>query len=202
MTTKRERLSEIAEALAQKPLVGNARKAGPDLEPILSYFPRNDLSVAFDWCAAFVYHCCIQADFNLPVRYPEPVSCNFAGVLAWLQWGQLRKVNAYHSAEEQIFTPTRGDLVVFDNLLDHGPHDHIGIVLGCDGDWLSTAEGKGKTDPDYSTDTDTGWSMASSGWRRNLKRKRTGAIISRITWKRGGCHMQKGLDTFSSPFVP
>ncbi len=76
--TRREQIAKIAEELAARPLIGNEQKYGPDLVPILRYFPREDPEVGFDWCAAFVYHCCLEAGLTLPVRPPAPVTRNFA----------------------------------------------------------------------------------------------------------------------------
>lgn len=136
---RRKVLAEIAEELASRPLIGNEDKYGPDLEPILRYFPRENPNIGFDWCAAFVYHCCIKADVKLPVRYPEPVTKNFAWVEAWLEWGQLH--GFYHHISDQSFVSDQGDLIIFDNILGNGPNDHIGIVLRTEQDKIITAEG-------------------------------------------------------------
>ncbi|MEC0091984.1 CHAP domain-containing protein [Paenibacillus macquariensis] len=136
---RRINLAEIAEELALRPLIGNKDKCGPDLEPILSYFPRDNPSIGFDWCAAFVYHCCIEAGVKLPVRYSEPVSRNFAWVEAWLEWGQL--FGFYHPVSDMSFVPGQGDLIIFDNILGNGPNDHIGVVLRTEQNKIITAEG-------------------------------------------------------------
>ncbi|WMT39604.1 CHAP domain-containing protein [Paenibacillus sp. D2_2] len=136
---RRELLAQIAEELASKPLIGNEHKYGPDLVPILRYFPRDNANIGFDWCAAFVYHCCTEAGVRLPVRYPEPVSRNFAWVEAWLEWGQLH--GFYHHVSDSSFIPDQGDLVIFDNILGNGPNDHIGVVLRIEQDKIITAEG-------------------------------------------------------------
>lgn len=138
---KRSLLANIAEELARRPLVGDEKKCGPDLAPILAYFPRDDMSVGFDWCASFVYHCCQCAGFVLPIRYPDPVPCRFAGVNAWLVWAQLPETGFYHPAGERSFAPRRGDLIVFDNIVGNGPHDHIGVVLRRRSGVIETAEG-------------------------------------------------------------
>lgn len=138
--TKRLRLAQIAEELAARPLVGDENKCGPDLAPILSYFPRDDMSIGFEWCAAFVYHCCIQAGFALPIKHPR-ASCRFAGVKAWLDWSQLPETGFFHPAGDPSFTPARGDLVIFDDIVGNGPHDHIGVVIARKGDTIYTAEG-------------------------------------------------------------
>ncbi|WP_127539533.1 CHAP domain-containing protein [Paenibacillus illinoisensis] len=137
--SRRKRIAEIAEELASRPLIGDEKKLGPDLEPMLRCFPREDKSIGFDWCAAFVYHCCTMADVNLPVRYPEPVTRNFAWVEAWLEWGQL--YGFYHHISDRSFVPEQGDLIIFDNIVGNGPNDHIGVVLRPEQDKVITAEG-------------------------------------------------------------
>lgn len=137
--TRREQIAKIAEELAARPLIGNEQKYGPDLVPILRYFPREDPEVGFDWCAAFVYHCCLEAGLTLPVRHPAPVTRNFAWVSVWVEWGELN--GFYHPADDPFFIPERGDLIIFDNLLGNGPNDHIGVVTHREHGRLITAEG-------------------------------------------------------------
>ncbi len=138
---KRECLAAIAEELAHKPFHGSIMRLKPNIQPLVDHFPRGRLE-EFDgkWCAAFVYHCCVLAGFDIPPRYPPPVSCSFAGVLAWIEWAKLSAHRFYFSRSSAI-QPERGDLVVFDDVFIHQPHDHIGIVLAVDRDSLSVAEG-------------------------------------------------------------
>lgn len=137
--SRRELLAEIAEKLASRPLIGNEDKYCPDLEPILNHFPRENANTGFDWCAAFVYHCCIEAGVKLPIRFPEPVTRNFAWVEAWIEWGKL--YSFYHPFSDLLFSPEKGDLIIFDNILGNGPNDHIGVVLRTEQDKIITAEG-------------------------------------------------------------
>ena len=73
-------LAQIARKDAQRNLVGNAEKAGDQIEKYLCLFRQamnehgntdkyNDPKVGYDWCCAFVYYCCLEAGFNLP---PNP----------------------------------------------------------------------------------------------------------------------------------
>lgn len=139
MASRRKLLAEIAKELALRPLIGDENKSGPDLEPILNYFPREDPNIGFDWCAAFVYFCCVRSGIKLPVRYREPVSCNFAWVKAWVEWGRL--YDFYYPISEQSFIPDQGDLIIFDNILGNGSKDHIGVVIGIEQNKIITAEG-------------------------------------------------------------
>lgn len=88
------------------------------------------------WCAAFVYECCRCAGLALPIRHPG-ASCRFCAVLAWLEWARIQAVLHLGPVAEI----GRGDLVVYDDLLGGGPHDHIGVVLAVSADTLRVAEG-------------------------------------------------------------
>ena len=84
-------VGDIAEALAEKKIIGERLNA--DYMKIIRYFPEE---TAFDeldhaWCAAFVYHCCLEAGLSLPIRVPHTAEkvadCRFACVIAWYEWG-------------------------------------------------------------------------------------------------------------------
>ena len=138
--SKRARLADIAEELARRPLVGDANKSGPDVWPLIRYFPGARRDQGWDWCASFVYHCATQAGIALPIRHPG-VSCRFASVLAWLEWAKLPETGFFHPIQEPGFVPERGDLVIYDRLVSDTEHDHIGVVLGRDDRMLDVAEG-------------------------------------------------------------
>ena len=40
-----------------------------------------------------------------------------------------------------MFTPWRGDIVIYDRVFDPGPHDHMGVVLAMMKDRMVVAEG-------------------------------------------------------------
>jgi hypothetical protein len=136
-------MAKIAGELAGKPLRGNRHKGGRDLEPILRHFniPGKTGRVGFDWCTAFVYHCCLEAGFAIPARPPKPVKWSLAAVPAWIQWAKLPGNRFYYSARNKRFRPRKGDLVIFDNILGGGPHDHMGVILSSRRGRLITAEG-------------------------------------------------------------
>ena len=143
------RVGDIAEALAEKKIVGERSDA--DYIKIIRYYPEE---TAFDelkngWCAAFVYHCCLEVGFSLPIRVPHTAkkvaNCRFAGVGAWYEWGMD---NGFCFFEKDGFNPERGDIVIYNNIIpkedkpeNSAWHDHIGIVLSYDGDSLMVAEG-------------------------------------------------------------
>jgi hypothetical protein len=118
---------------------------------IIRYFPEE---TAFDelknnWCAAFVYHCCLEAGLSLPIRVPHTANkiagSRFAGVGAWYEWGMDNKFCLY---EKDGFEPERGDILIYNNVIPNEDkaenslwHDHIGVVISSDGDSLMVAEG-------------------------------------------------------------
>lgn len=134
----RARLADLGEALAGKIIEGVPRDQ--DFQAICRYWPDKNIFLQFkgSWCAAFVYHCCMQAGFVLPIRHPL-VPVRFAGVRAWLMWAQLAETGFFHSVDG--FVPRRGDIVIFEQLYTESPHDHIGIVLAWDGSSMTAAEG-------------------------------------------------------------
>jgi hypothetical protein len=136
----RSDLASVAEGLARRPFYGNLLHLESNLEPVASHFGLDAMEwIDSKWCAAFVYHCTHQAGVGLPPRHPEPVSCSFAGVKAWLEWAKLQ--GFYRSARRKEFEPKPGDLIIYDRIFDPGPHDHIGIVIGKVDSELVVAEG-------------------------------------------------------------
>lgn len=137
---RRAALADVAQTLASKGIVG---VPGDSLyREICRYWPDSNIyqGLKDSWCGAFVYHCCRQVGFLLPIRYPNGV-CRFAGVAAWQEWAQLPETQFFHSAHDKDFTPQRGDIVIYEKLLSDESHDHIGIVLACDEEELLVAEG-------------------------------------------------------------
>ncbi|MCL1952253.1 MAG: CHAP domain-containing protein [Oscillospiraceae bacterium] len=169
-------LADVAQTLAEKKITG--KKSDPAFRPILAHYTNgsffHDRKAFRDlyrgWCAAFVYHCSVEAGLGLPPR----VMCkervrSFAGVLTWLEWGE--RVGFIQKPEG--FSPQRGDIVIYNGSIpvqyrerNAFEHDHIGIVLGLDGETLMVAEG-------------------------NVDRQNVGGIITR---KRGdaciGCYLR------------
>jgi hypothetical protein len=137
---KRAQLADVAETLASKGIVGIPGDFF--YREICRYWPDSNIyqGLKDSWCAAFVYYCCRQVGFLLPIRYPNGV-CRFAGVAAWQEWAQLPETQFFHSAQDKDFTPQRGDILIYEKLLSDDSHDHIGIVLACDEEELLVAEG-------------------------------------------------------------
>ena len=75
-----------------------------------------------------------------PSATPESPAA-LPAVKAWQEWAGLGSVSFYHPVMELTFTARRGDIVIYDALLSDKPHDHIGIVLGAQGQEITVAEG-------------------------------------------------------------
>ena len=141
--------ANIAKALAKKKIVGE--RANAEYMRIIRYFPEE---TAFDelknaWCAAFVYHCLMEAGVKLPIRTVHTAKkiadCRLACVVAWYEWGSG---NGFCHTENDGFIPERGDIVIYNNIIpqenkpeNSAGYDHIGIVLSCDVGSLTVAEG-------------------------------------------------------------
>ncbi len=139
-TNRRSDLADIAEALAGSHIVGVPGDQG--YREVCRYWPDTGVykELQNEWCAAFVYHCCRRAGFQLPMRYPNG-KCRFAGVGAWLEWAQLPETGFLYFDGQNGFVPERGDIVIYEKLLSDDSHDHIGIVLGCNEGEIEVAEG-------------------------------------------------------------
>ncbi|WP_179228675.1 CHAP domain-containing protein [Leptolyngbya ohadii] len=148
---KRKLLAQIAEKEGRLERLGNANKAGAEIEPYLGIFREafnqidrttkwSDPSIGFDWCCAFVYYCCLRAGFAFPVQpIPNRPTIGFVGL--WREWASLPENRFYYRAHCPGFEPQPGDIVLFDRLLEPVALDHIGIVIGVRSNGLVTAEG-------------------------------------------------------------
>ncbi|KQY94627.1 hypothetical protein ASD24_03505 [Paenibacillus sp. Root52] len=137
---KRQGLVNIAEELAGQVIVGIS--GDQRYRDICQYWPDQDIHKVLqgNWCAAFVYHCCMLAGIVLPIRYPSG-KYRLAGVGAMLEWSQLPETGFFHHDKEYGFKPERGDIVIYEKLLSDDSHDHVGIVLELDDDTILVAEG-------------------------------------------------------------
>ena len=143
-TFKRSVFSDIAEGIASQKVCGERENAV--FMNIIKYYPEPS---AFDelknyWCAAFVYHCALEAGLELPIKQP-PFKYRFAGVGTWLEWATANNFCYY---EKDGFEPSRGDIVIYNNIIppenkekNSKWHDHIGVVLSCENEFLIVAEG-------------------------------------------------------------
>jgi hypothetical protein len=146
---KRGLLADIAENLASKPITGDRNDSG--YMDLIRYWPEEE---AFEelkngWCAAFVFHCCHEAGFSFPIRWRPTDPYRFACVAAWNAWAR-EEATGFFIPDSPLTIPERGDIVLYRNIIPPEnkptdqrdvPIDHIGIVLGCDGDQVMVAEG-------------------------------------------------------------
>ena len=84
---RRLMLADFAETLAGQNIVGVPEDER--YREICKYWPDSDIYKVLkeNWCAAFVYYCCMQVGLLLPIRYPNRMY-RLAGVGAWLDWAQ------------------------------------------------------------------------------------------------------------------
>ncbi len=136
-----DELAKIARKEALKNYHGFVMGTEPTIYDIIKPFSEWTIEEAdSNWCAAFVYHCCILAGFDIPVRPKECVSCVLAGCIAWEEWAMNDGRIAYHRADTS-YEPAGGDIVLFDNVFCNSEHDHIGIVLENNQSSIMVAEG-------------------------------------------------------------
>lgn len=140
MTATRVHLAEVARRNALKPYHGFLAHEDSNLAPIVAHFPRWNLTEADGlWCAAFVYHCCMEAGFVFPYSPEECESCSLAGCGGWEEFAMKDCRIRYHRGDD--FLPQPGDIVLYDRVFCDAEHDHIGIVLEADESHLLCAEG-------------------------------------------------------------
>ncbi|MDE6727089.1 MAG: CHAP domain-containing protein [Oscillospiraceae bacterium] len=124
--------------LFTKPLIQTARAGAPDIvnhavkqagnfggEPYWSWY---GFSYRIEWCAAFVSWCYAEAG----MKGPFFCACNSEGI-AW-----FKRVGQWVGPEYRDIAP--GDCIFFDWDLN-GLANHVGLVIGTDGEKVYTIEG-------------------------------------------------------------
>ncbi|MDF2612200.1 MAG: hypothetical protein K0R92_3674 [Lachnospiraceae bacterium] len=143
-TFKRSVFVDIAEGIASQNVCGE--RDNEVFMNIIKYYPEPSAihELKNYWCAAFVYHCAWEAGLKLPIKQP-PYRYRFAGVGTWYEWATD---NHFCFHETDGFIPSRGDIVIYNNIIPpenkqkNSPwHDHIGVVLSCEKEYLLVAEG-------------------------------------------------------------
>ena len=125
----REYLAKVARDMALVPFHGAAEGMESNLAPIVQPFPTWNIREADGlWCAAFVYYCCREAGFGIPIRPDECKTCHLGGCPAWEELATGDPRIEYHKGAEG-FVPEAGDIVLYDRVFENREHDHIGIVL-------------------------------------------------------------------------
>ena len=139
--TTRKHLAEVAGKAAKIPFHGCIEGKESNLEPIIRFFPNWTLREADGlWCAAFVYYCCREAGFEIPIRPEACKTCHLAGCIAWEELAVGDPRIRYHQGGDD-FTPEAGDIVLYDRVFENREHDHIGIVLENRENTILAAEG-------------------------------------------------------------
>lgn len=140
----RAALAEVAQTLAAQRLSWYADE--PDAWSIARYWPEPDAfeKLSGNWSAAFVYHCCYEAGFILPI-HALGIERRFDDIKAWLDFASLLNNGFYHPKGESGFVPERGDIVIFDRILeDKLPADHMGVVVITSPERITVAEGNAR----------------------------------------------------------
>ena len=137
----RQYLAKVAGEAAQTPFHGYIEGKESNLEPIIRFFPKWSLREADGlWCAAFVYYCCREAGFEIPIRPDECTTCHLAGCIAWEEFAQGDARIEYRKGRGS-FAPGAGDIVIYDRVFEDREHDHIGIVIENRKNTIIVAEG-------------------------------------------------------------
>ena len=140
-TATRKALAKVAEEKARIPFHGYIEGKEPNLEPVIRFFPGWTLREADGvWCAAFVYYCCREAGFEIPIRPDECITCHLAGCIAWEEFAKGDSRIRYCEGTDASF-PQAGDIVLFDRVFCNQPHDHMGIILKRRNNTLIVSEG-------------------------------------------------------------
>lgn len=138
----RTKLADVAKAEVLKPFHGVLPNKDSNLKPIVDLFPKWNIQQADrNWCAGFVYYCCIQAGFLIPYSPDECVSCSLAGCGGWEDFAIGNKRIEYHLGNDNTFSPEAGDIVLYDRVFINREHDHIGIILENRTNTILVAEG-------------------------------------------------------------
>ncbi|MGN6713857.1 CHAP domain-containing protein [Anaerocolumna jejuensis] len=141
MSTRAE-LAEIAKLEALRPFHGILPDEEANIQPIVSLFPKWNIEQADrNWCAGFVYYCCVKAGFSIPYSPNECISCSLAGCGGWEEFAIGDQRIEYHCGSDDKFIPEAGDIVLYDRAFNNLEHDHIGIVLEDKKDKIIVAEG-------------------------------------------------------------
>ena len=137
----RQVLAQVGKTEAQRFFHGRVMKTEHNIHEIIKPFPKFHIEEADGmWCAAFVYYCCVKAGFKIPIR-PSECSCNLAGCKAWEELAIATADIIYSVASSDEFTPSPGDIVLFDKVFIDKEHDHIGIVVENKSASIIVAEG-------------------------------------------------------------
>lgn len=124
-----QKLADVARIEAQSFYHGKVMQTEPNIYPLIEFFPWSIDKADGNWCAAFVYSCCIKAGFEIPIKPNGCVSSNLAGCAAWEEWAIKDTRIEYHNADKIDFIPDAGDIVLFDKVFIDVEHDHIGIII-------------------------------------------------------------------------
>ncbi len=143
----RAKLAEVANTEALRPFHGSLLYDKSNIKPIVDLFPKWSLEQADrNWCAGFVYYCCVKAGFLIPYSPNECVTCSLAGCGGWEEFAIGDKRIEYHTGREALFISEPGDIILYDRVFINLDHDHIGIVIENRQNTIIVAEGNTNND--------------------------------------------------------
>lgn len=143
----RANLAKIAKAEALRPFHGFLPNEDSNIKPIVDLFPKWSITQADrNWCAGFVYYCCVKAGFLIPYSPDECVSCSLAGCGGWEDFSLGDTRIEYNTSSDKKFIPEPGDIVLYDKVFINREHDHIGIIIENKINTIIAAEGNTYSD--------------------------------------------------------
>ncbi|WP_022933486.1 hypothetical protein [Treponema bryantii] len=124
----RKKLATIAEKAAEFPFHGYIEGKESNLEPIIQFFPKWTPREADGlWCAAFVYYCCRQAGFEIPIRPDECKTCHLAGCIAWEEFtqGENDHIGIVIENREDTILAAEGNINNKSEIIERQKDEHI-----------------------------------------------------------------------------
>lgn len=140
MVATKEKLIEIAQKEALFPYHGFILGDDSNIKLIIDLFPKwNIIDADCSWCAAFVYYCLRMSGYKIPYSPNECITCSLVGCGGFEEFALNNKRIEYFKFSET--NPEIGDIVIFDNVFSNEEHDHMGIIIDKNEEYIFTAEG-------------------------------------------------------------
>lgn len=108
---------------------------------ILRYFIDKDNISAADWNIAFIYHCCIQSGFGLPIKYPIPINKSFLKLSTWKEWSKLKENDFYYEVKESTKRPSKGDIAIIRYEENDIFYEYLGVIVANEDNKIVIIEG-------------------------------------------------------------
>ena len=99
------------------------------------WFGKVGNTYSYPWCATFVSWCANQAGIPTSVI---PKHCGCTAGMEWFKNNGRWEYSSYYGGD---YTPKAGDIVYYTNSNNIWVSDHVGIVTGINGEYLTVVEG-------------------------------------------------------------